>query len=91
MCPISSVVRVRSDPEIIAEVDPGAVVLPHLIPGGTDAKPLRRIRIDGYGFIPLRLPADFAFPHMFHGVDERVPLEALDFGEDVLRRLLRVT
>jgi len=91
MCPISSVVRVRSAPEIIAEVDPGAVVLPHLIPGGTDAKPLRRIGIDGYGFIPLRLPGDFAFPRMFHGVDERVPLEALDFGEDVLRHLLRVT
>ncbi|WP_144721173.1 M20/M25/M40 family metallo-hydrolase [Agrococcus jejuensis] len=73
---------------IIADVDPGAVVLPHLIPGGTDAKPLRRIGIRGYGFIPLRLPADFAFPRMFHGVDERVPLDALDFGEDVVRRLL---
>ncbi|GAB3600280.1 M20/M25/M40 family metallo-hydrolase [Microbacterium tumbae] len=75
--------------QIIAEADPGAIVLPHLIPGGTDAKPLRRIGIDGYGFIPLRLPADFAFPRMFHGVDERVPLEALEFGEDVLVRLLR--
>ncbi|WP_205789051.1 M20/M25/M40 family metallo-hydrolase [Microbacterium sp. CPCC 204701] len=75
--------------QIIAEVDPGAIILPHLIPGGTDAKPLRRIGIDGYGFIPLLLPDDFAFPRMFHGVDERVPLEALDFGEEVLRRLLQ--
>lgn len=75
--------------EIIADVDPGAVVLPHLIPGGTDAKPLRRLGIDGYGFIPLRLPSDFAFPRMFHGVDERVPLDALEFGADVIGRLLR--
>jgi acetylornithine deacetylase/succinyl-diaminopimelate desuccinylase-like protein len=74
--------------EIIAEVDQGAIVLPHLIPGGTDAKALRRIGIGGYGFIPLRLPEDFSFPRMFHGVDERVPLAALEFGEDVLRRLL---
>ncbi len=74
---------------VIAEVDPGAVVLPHLVPGGTDNKALRRLGIDGYGFIPLRLPSGFPFPRMFHGVDERVPLESLVFGEDVLARLLR--
>ncbi|GAB2466493.1 M20/M25/M40 family metallo-hydrolase [Conyzicola lurida] len=74
---------------VISEVDPGAVILPHLIPGGTDAKALLRIGITGYGFIPLRLPEDFKFPAMFHGVDERVPLEALEFGEDVVARLLR--
>ena len=74
---------------VIEEVDPGAVVLPHLVPGGTDNKALRRLGIDGYGFIPLRLPSGFPFPRMFHGVDERVPLESLVFGEDVLARLLR--
>ena len=75
--------------EVISEADPGAVILPHLIPGGTDAKALLRAGITGYGFIPLRLPEDFAFPAMFHGVDERVPLESLEFGEDVVVRLLR--
>jgi acetylornithine deacetylase/succinyl-diaminopimelate desuccinylase-like protein len=75
--------------EVITEVDPGAVILPHLIPGGTDAKSLLRIGITGYGFIPLKLPEDFAFPAMFHGVDERVPIESLEFGEDVIARLLR--
>jgi acetylornithine deacetylase/succinyl-diaminopimelate desuccinylase-like protein len=75
--------------EVIGQLDEGAVVLPHLIPGGTDAKQLRRIGITGYGFIPLRLPADFAFPAMFHGVNERVPLDALMFGERVLTEILR--
>jgi acetylornithine deacetylase/succinyl-diaminopimelate desuccinylase-like protein len=75
--------------EVLGQFDEGAVVLPHLIPGGTDAKQLRRIGITGYGFIPLRLPADFAFPAMFHGVDERVPLDALVFGESVLTEILR--
>jgi len=74
---------------VIERHDPGATVLPHLIPGGTDAKALSRLGITGYGFIPLRLPADFDFPGMFHGVDERVPLDALDFGCAVLTDIIR--
>ena len=49
----------------------------------------RTLGIVGYGFAPLRLPGDLDFPGMFHGVDERVPLEALDFGHRVLVDLLR--
>ncbi|MEN0083857.1 MAG: M20/M25/M40 family metallo-hydrolase [Leifsonia sp.] len=70
--------------------DPGAPVLPYLLSGGTDNKALSRLGITGYGFAPLRLPAELDFPGMFHGVDERVPLDALVFGRTVLRDLLRV-
>lgn len=69
--------------------DPEARVLPYLLSGGTDNKSLARLGIEGYGFAPLRLPADLDFPGMFHGVDERVPLDALDFGHRVLVDLLR--
>lgn len=69
--------------------DPEAAVLPYLLSGGTDNKALARLGITGYGFAPLRLPADLDFPGMFHGVDERVPLAALDFGHRVLVDLLR--
>jgi len=69
--------------------DPDAHVLPYLLSGGTDNKALARLGITGYGFAPLRLPADLDFPGMFHGVDERVPLDALDFGHRVLVDLLR--
>ncbi|GAA2181888.1 M20/M25/M40 family metallo-hydrolase [Leucobacter tardus] len=69
--------------------DPDAKVLPYLLSGGTDNKSLARLGIVGYGFAPLRLPADLDFPGMFHGVDERVPLDALDFGHRVLVDLLR--
>lgn len=69
--------------------DPDARVLPYLLSGGTDNKSLARLGITGYGFAPLRLPADLDFPGMFHGVDERVPLDALDFGHRVLVDLLR--
>lgn len=69
--------------------DPGAPVLPYLLSGGTDNKALSRLGITGYGFAPLRLPAELDFPGMFHGVDERVPLDALVFGRTVLGDLLR--
>ena len=72
---------------VIAE-DPGAVVLPYMLAAGTDNKSLARLGVAGYGFAPLRLPADFDFTAMFHGVDERVPVDALRFGCRVLDRLL---
>ncbi|HET6672203.1 MAG TPA: peptidase dimerization domain-containing protein, partial [Agromyces sp.] len=68
--------------------DPGASVFPYLLSGGTDNKSLSRLGIAGYGFAPLRLPESLDFPAMFHGVDERVPLDALVFGRRVLRDLL---
>jgi acetylornithine deacetylase/succinyl-diaminopimelate desuccinylase-like protein len=68
--------------------DPGAPVLPYLLSGGTDNKALSKLGIKGYGFAPLRLPPDLDFPAMFHGVDERVPLDALVFGRQVLTELL---
>jgi acetylornithine deacetylase/succinyl-diaminopimelate desuccinylase-like protein len=68
--------------------DPGAPVLPYLLSGGTDNKALSLLGITGYGFAPLQLPADLDFPGMFHGVDERVPLDALVFGRQVLGDLL---
>ena len=61
---------------LVAE-DPDATVLPYTLSGGTDNKSLARLGIRGYGFAPLRLPADLDFAGMFHGVDERVPIDAL--------------
>ncbi len=68
--------------------DPDAEVLPYLLSGGTDNKALSMLGITGYGFAPLRLGPGLDFPAMFHGVDERVPLDALAFGRAVLADLL---
>ena len=68
---------------------PRRAVIPYLMGGGTDNKALAYLGIAGYGFAPLRLPADLDFTGMFHGVDERVPLDALVFGQSVLTDLLR--
>jgi acetylornithine deacetylase/succinyl-diaminopimelate desuccinylase-like protein len=72
----------------LQKADPGAPVLPYLLSGGTDNKALAKLGITGYGFAPLQLPADLDFPALFHGVDERVPLDALVFGRRVLGDLL---
>ncbi|MBO0868172.1 MAG: M20/M25/M40 family metallo-hydrolase [Micromonosporaceae bacterium] len=69
--------------------DPDALVLPYLMPAATDAKSLQRLGISHLGCTPLRLPPGFDFLAMFHGVDERVPVDALHFGTRVLERLLR--
>ncbi|MBK5307780.1 MAG: M20/M25/M40 family metallo-hydrolase [Frankiaceae bacterium] len=68
--------------------DPGARAVPYTLSGGTDAKSFSRLGIRGFGFSPLRLPADLDFSGMFHGVDERVPLESLEFGSRVLDRFI---
>lgn len=69
--------------------DPGATVLPYMLSGGTDNKSLSRLGIKGYGFAPLRLPPELDFAGMFHGVDERVPVDAIEFGVRVLTRFLK--
>ena len=68
--------------------DPGASILPYCLSAGTDNKALSTLGITGYGFVPLSLPADLDFGPMFHGIDERVPVESLQFGTRVLRRVL---
>ena len=62
---------------ILAE-DPDAIVAPYLMSGGTDAKHFNRLGLRSYGFAPLRLPDDLDFTALFHGVDERVPVDALE-------------
>jgi acetylornithine deacetylase/succinyl-diaminopimelate desuccinylase-like protein len=72
---------------LLAE-DPAARVAPYCLSGGTDAKSFARLGIRCFGFAPLRLPADLDFSGMFHGIDERVPVDALRFGVRVLDRFL---
>ena len=72
---------------LLAE-DPGAAVLPYCLSGGTDNKAFAELGITGYGFAPLQLPSGIDFAGMFHGVDERVPLDGLRFGVRVLDRFV---
>jgi acetylornithine deacetylase/succinyl-diaminopimelate desuccinylase-like protein len=72
---------------ILAE-DPDALVAPYLMSGGTDAKYWQDLGMRCFGFVPLRLPEDLDFTALFHGVDERVPVDSLEFGARVFDRFL---
>ncbi|MFJ7947665.1 M20/M25/M40 family metallo-hydrolase [Streptomyces sp. NPDC096354] len=73
----------------VERFDPDGHVVPYCMSGGTDAKQFSRLGITGYGFSPLKLPVGFDYQALFHGVDERVPVEALHFGVRVLDHYLR--
>ena len=68
--------------------DPAALPVPYTMSGGTDAKSFERLGMRCFGFSPLLLPADLDFAALFHGIDERVPVEGLRFGVRVLGRFL---
>ncbi|HMG28505.1 MAG TPA: M20/M25/M40 family metallo-hydrolase [Jiangellaceae bacterium] len=72
---------------LVAE-DPGAMAVPYCLSAGTDAKAFSGLGIRGFGFSPLRLPPGLDFAGMFHGVDERVPIDGLRFGARVLDHFL---
>jgi acetylornithine deacetylase/succinyl-diaminopimelate desuccinylase-like protein len=71
--------------------DPIARAVPYMLSGGTDAKSFSRLGIRCFGFAPLQLPPDLNFSALFHGVDERVPLDGLKFGVRTLARFLAST
>jgi acetylornithine deacetylase/succinyl-diaminopimelate desuccinylase-like protein len=73
----------------ILAFDPEGIPVPYLMSGGTDNKALSELGIIGYGFSPLQLPADLDFMALFHGVDERVPVDGIKFGVNVLEEFLR--
>jgi acetylornithine deacetylase/succinyl-diaminopimelate desuccinylase-like protein len=68
--------------------DAGARPVPYMLSGGTDAKAFAELGIRCFGFAPLRLPPDLNFAALFHGIDERVPVEGLKFGVRVMDRFL---
>ncbi|GEK02449.1 M20/M25/M40 family metallo-hydrolase [Streptomyces sp. 1-11] len=72
---------------LLAE-DPTAKAIPYMLSGGTDAKSFDDLGIRGFGFAPLKLPPELDFAGMFHGVDERVPVDGLKFGVRVLDRFI---
>jgi acetylornithine deacetylase/succinyl-diaminopimelate desuccinylase-like protein len=74
----------------LAVHDPDAHVAPYVMPGGTDAKSFATVLgMRCYGFAPLRMPPEENFAALFHGIDERVPVDALRFGTRVLDEFLR--
>ncbi|CAB4981683.1 unannotated protein [freshwater metagenome] len=68
--------------------DPEGIPVPYLMSGGTDNKALSDLGIAGFGFSPIIFPADLEFMPLFHGINERVPVDGIKFGVRTLHHFL---
>lgn len=75
--------------DVLRQADPQGIPVPMLLPGATDGRFLARLGIQSYGFLPMLLPPDFAFSETIHGPNERVPIDALEFGCEAMYQVLR--
>lgn len=74
---------------ILREADPEGTPIPLLLSGITDGRYFARLGIQTYGYLPMRLPADFPFIQLIHAADERIPVEAVSFGAEAIYQALR--
>ena len=70
-------------------LDPSGTAVPLVLMAVTDARFFSKLGIQTYGFTPLKLPDDFNFTRTIHAADERVPVEALDFGVQAIYRAIQ--
>jgi acetylornithine deacetylase/succinyl-diaminopimelate desuccinylase-like protein len=74
---------------VIRELDPEGIPVPLLQIGVTDGRFFSRAGVQTYGFLPMQLPEDFAFTKLVHAADERIPVEAVDFGAEAVWRVVQ--
>jgi acetylornithine deacetylase/succinyl-diaminopimelate desuccinylase-like protein len=74
--------------KILRAADPSGIPIPLVLAGVTDARFFSQIGIQTYGFLPMQLPADFKFVNTIHAADERIPVEAIEFGTRAILRAM---
>ena len=74
---------------ILNGTDPEGIVVPIVLPSTTDARFFSKLGIQTYGFIPMALPEEMNFSQLLHSADERIPLEAIEFGANNIYELLK--
>jgi acetylornithine deacetylase/succinyl-diaminopimelate desuccinylase-like protein len=72
----------------LRELDPSARPIPLLLPGVTDGRFFSRLGIQTYGFLPMQLPPELPFMRLIHAADERLPVDAVEFGTSAIERVL---
>jgi acetylornithine deacetylase/succinyl-diaminopimelate desuccinylase-like protein len=75
--------------DVLRKADPDGIPMPLLLPAVTDARLFSRLGIQTYGFIPMKLPVGFNFFEAIHAADERIPVEAVEFGSKAIYELLK--
>jgi acetylornithine deacetylase/succinyl-diaminopimelate desuccinylase-like protein len=74
---------------VIRELDPEGIPVPLLQIGVTDGRFFSQAGVQTYGFLPMRLPEEFEFAKLIHAADERIPVDALEFGAEAVWRAVQ--
>lgn len=75
--------------DILIEAEPDCTPAPLLLSAPTDGRFFSRLGIQTYGFLPMKMPPDFQFWQLTHAADERIPVEALEFGTNAIYKVLQ--
>lgn len=75
--------------QIMREADPEGTPVPYILTGVTDGRHFAQLGIQNYGFTPLKLPDDESLIGTVHDSDERVPVDAMQFGADCMYKLVQ--
>lgn len=75
--------------DILHKADPKGVALPILLSSPTDGRFFSKLGIQTYGFIPMTLPEEMNFSQLLHNANERIPIEAIEFGTNSIYELLK--
>ena len=74
---------------VLTEADPEGFPVPMLMPAATDGRLFAHLGIQTYGFLPMLLPDTLDFVSTIHGPNERVPVNAINFGAGAVYSLLQ--
>jgi acetylornithine deacetylase/succinyl-diaminopimelate desuccinylase-like protein len=75
--------------DVVRSFDPEGIPVPNLMVGVTDGRFFKRLGIQTYGFLPMRLPDDLVLTDLIHAADERIPADTLDPGADAVFEAVR--
>lgn len=75
---------------ILRQADPQGIPLPYVLSAITDARFFSKLGIQTYGFLPMQLPESFNFSRTIHAADERIPVDALQFGSQAMFQALQL-
>ena len=73
--------------DVVREQIEGALVVPSTCVGFTDSRVLRRHGVHAYGFVPTLMDASLAAG--IHGHNERIPIDGLNTGIQILFEVVR--
>ena len=78
--------------EIMDEIDPGAILVPFLVPGNSDSKEFKYLNIPTYGFSPIQEDPEMSINEalvLAHGINERISEKNLLLATEFIYRLIK--